>query len=171
MHSRRGAVMKNQAFPDWRGSVVWALSESFTKGKVIGSIPGQAHAWIAGLVPSLGACWRQLIDVSLSYKCFSPSLFPSLPLSTKKKINTPKEKNKTKNKFSHCLSLFSFSASHHLPFLLSQHRLDFVLITLSRKSNLLSVFWTHSVFDRWNPSVYIMWQMVSWDLSSWYYVI
>lgn len=32
----------------------------------------------------------------------------------------------------------------------------------------LNVFRIRSVFDRWNPYVYIKWQMVSWDLSSWY---
>ena len=37
----------------------------------------RAHAWVAGLVLS----WRQVINVSLSHQCFSPSLSPSLPLS------------------------------------------------------------------------------------------
>lgn len=63
------------------------------------------------------------------------------------------------------------SASHHFPLFVSHHRLDIVFNILSRKSvetNLLNVFRIHSVFDRWNPCVYIKWQMVSWDLSSWY---
>ena len=41
-----------------------------------------AHAWVAGLV----MYERQLIDVSFSHRCFSPSLSPS-PLSPLSKIN------------------------------------------------------------------------------------
>ncbi|KAF6109825.1 hypothetical protein HJG60_011016 [Phyllostomus discolor] len=41
----------------------------------------RAHAWVAGLVPGWGVCKRQLIDVSLSHRCVSPSLSSSLPLS------------------------------------------------------------------------------------------
>ena len=41
----------------------------------------RVHAWVAGSVPGQGACGRQLIDVTLSHQCFSPSLSPSLSLS------------------------------------------------------------------------------------------
>ena len=44
-----------------------------------------AHAWVAGSVPDQGACKRQLIDVSLSHRCFYTSLSPSFPLSFNKK--------------------------------------------------------------------------------------
>ena len=40
----------------------------------------RAHAWVVGQVPGWGACERQAINVSLSHRCFSPSLSPSLPL-------------------------------------------------------------------------------------------
>ena len=43
----------------------------------------RAHAWIAGSVPVQGVYKSQPINVSLSHQCFSPSLFPSLPLSLK----------------------------------------------------------------------------------------
>ena len=44
----------------------------------------RAHSWVVGLVPGRGAYERQLINVSLiTDRCFSPSLFPSLPLSLK----------------------------------------------------------------------------------------
>ena len=36
-----------------------------------------------GSVPGWGTCETQLIDVSLSHRCFSPSLSPSLPLFLK----------------------------------------------------------------------------------------
>ena len=47
--------------------------------------PVMVHSWITGLVPSWGAYERQPIAVSLSHRCFSPSLPPSLP--PLKKIN------------------------------------------------------------------------------------
>ena len=45
----------------------------------------RACAWVAGQVPVWGleACERQPIDVSLTHRCFSPSLSPSLLLSPK----------------------------------------------------------------------------------------
>ena len=43
----------------------------------------RVHTWILGLVPVQGINKRQLIDVSLSHPCFSPSLSP-LPLSKNK---------------------------------------------------------------------------------------
>ena len=41
----------------------------------------RAHAWVAGSVPSQGACKRQLTNVSLSHQCFLPSLSLSFSLS------------------------------------------------------------------------------------------
>ena len=55
------------------------------KQKVTGPILAKAHAWVVGLVLSWGAYEKQLIDVSLSCQCLSPSLSPSLPLSLKNK--------------------------------------------------------------------------------------
>ena len=45
--------------------------------------PVRAHAWVAGSVLSWGAYERQLINVSLSHQCFSPSLSPFLPIPLK----------------------------------------------------------------------------------------
>ena len=39
-----------------------------------------ARAWLAGSAPGQGECERQPIDVSLSHRCFSPSLPPFLYL-------------------------------------------------------------------------------------------
>ena len=47
--------------------------------------PVRAHAWVVALVPGCGSYERQLMDVSLSHQCFSPSLSSSLPLSLLKK--------------------------------------------------------------------------------------
>ena len=44
----------------------------------------RAHAWAAGLVPRWDARRGQLIDVSLTHQCFSPSLSPSPLLSEHK---------------------------------------------------------------------------------------
>ena len=41
--------------------------------------PIRAHAWVRSSVPDQGTCKRQLIDISLSHRCFS--LSPSLSLS------------------------------------------------------------------------------------------
>ena len=41
----------------------------------------RAHAWVVGSVPGQGMFERQPIDVSLSHRCFSPSLSPSLHLT------------------------------------------------------------------------------------------
>ena len=59
--------------------------------KVGGSIPGQCTClgWRPGL--QLRAWERQLIGVSLTYLCFSPSLSPSLPFSLKNKLNVLKK--------------------------------------------------------------------------------
>ena len=51
--------------------------------KVADLIPGQGICLGCGFGPLLGMCKRQLIHVSLSHQCFSPSLFLSLPLSEK----------------------------------------------------------------------------------------
>ena len=47
--------------------------------------PVPTHAWAAGLVPSHYMYGRLPIDVSLSHRCFSPSISPSLPISLKVK--------------------------------------------------------------------------------------
>ena len=47
--------------------------------KVADLIPGQGICLGCGFGPLLGMCKRQLIHVSLSHPCFSPSLSPSLP--------------------------------------------------------------------------------------------
>ena len=67
------------------------------KWRVTGSIPGQGTC--LGCRPGFwarwGACERQPIDISLTCQCFSPSLFPSLPLSQKlNKYNLKKKKVK-----------------------------------------------------------------------------
>ena len=43
----------------------------------------RAQAWVVGLVPSWGACERQLSDVSLTRGCFSLFLPPSPPSEDK----------------------------------------------------------------------------------------
>ena len=45
----------------------------------------RAQAWVVGLVPRWGVCKRQLIDISLSRRFFSPSSLPS-PLSKNKYV-------------------------------------------------------------------------------------
>lgn len=37
-------------------------------------LPVRAHAWVFRLDPWWGVCTKQLINVLLSHKCFSPSL-------------------------------------------------------------------------------------------------
>ena len=46
--------------------------------KAAGLIPGQGTDLGCGPGPGLGVCERQLIGVSLTHRCLSPSLFPSL---------------------------------------------------------------------------------------------
>ena len=55
--------------PDWCGSEGWASC-----CKLTGLIPGQGTSLGCGPGPGLGECERQLIDVSLVYQCFSPTL-------------------------------------------------------------------------------------------------
>ena len=45
--------------------------------------PVRAPAWVVGLVPSWGTYEKELINISLSHQCFSPSLSPFLLLSLK----------------------------------------------------------------------------------------
>ena len=40
----------------------------------------RVHGWVVGSVPSRGRYERQTTDVSLSHRCFSPSLCPSLTI-------------------------------------------------------------------------------------------
>ena len=54
--------------------------------KVAGSFPGQGTCLDCRPGAWLGVCKRQLIDVSLTYCYFSPSLSPSLLLSLKNKL-------------------------------------------------------------------------------------
>ena len=76
----------------WLGWLAWSC-----KVKVAGLIPGQGACLGCEFGPSQGTFKKQLTDVFLSLRCFSPSLSPSLPLSLKikKKIffkNTEKSK-------------------------------------------------------------------------------
>ena len=54
-----------------------------TKQKVASSIPCQGARLDCGFGPRQGTYEKQSINVSLSHKCFSPFLSPSLPLSLK----------------------------------------------------------------------------------------
>ena len=51
--------------------------------KGTGSIPSQGTCLACRPGPWLGVYKRQLMDVSLSHRCFSPSLSPFLPFSLK----------------------------------------------------------------------------------------
>ena len=53
------------------------------KQKVTSLIPSQGTCLSCKPSPWLGTCAREQIEVSLTYQCFSLSLFPSLPLSLK----------------------------------------------------------------------------------------
>ena len=46
----------------------------------------------------VGACKRQLVNISLSYWCFSPTLFPSLPLSLKSMMSLGEKKRERERK-------------------------------------------------------------------------
>ena len=112
----------------------------------------RAHAWGVGLVTGWGTCERQLIDVSLTHRYFSPSLSPSLTLSLKinNKIKIFKQ-NKTKQNLWPCsfLNVCVFhwqnriakrsrklvdydSARHHLEALQSSKRKDESRISKAR---------------------------------------
>ena len=60
----------------------------------------RAHAWVAGLVPGRGVGRRQLFGVSLSHRCFSPSL--PLFLESIKKHLTPNSCNTKLQRCSLC---------------------------------------------------------------------
>ena len=72
--------LKNQISSGWCGSVGWALSYG-PKGCGFDSRSG--HTPGLQIQFQLGAYEKQLISVSLSHRCFCPSLSPSLPLSLK----------------------------------------------------------------------------------------
>ena len=54
------------------------------KRKVAGSIPSQGTRLGCSPSPQLGACEKQLLDVSLTHQCFSPSFSLPSPLSKDK---------------------------------------------------------------------------------------
>ena len=68
--------------------LVWlsGLSVSLWIEKSLVQFPIRAHAWVVGQVLQRG-CVRQLINVSLTHRCFSSSLSPSFSLSLKIIIN------------------------------------------------------------------------------------
>ena len=73
---------KTMAFsPDKCGSVGWASCHKAKDRWFTGSIPGQGTLLGWGFSPWLGH--KQEATNHLSHRCFSPSLFPSLPLSLK----------------------------------------------------------------------------------------
>ena len=73
----------------WCDSVGWASS---CKLKGLQFDSGQGTGLGGRFGPQLGVCKKQPIHVSLSHRCFSPSLSPSLPLS----LESIKEKRLTK---------------------------------------------------------------------------
>ena len=77
--------------PGW---VVWLVGVviPYTKRLQIGS-PVRAHTQVAGLIPSWGACGRQMINVSLSHQCVCLS-----PPSSLSKINKTYSQVKIKKK-------------------------------------------------------------------------
>ena len=60
--------------------VAQLVGRHLAKQRVNGLTPRQGHTWV--VVPGQGMGERRLINVSLSHRCFSPSL-PLLPLSLK----------------------------------------------------------------------------------------
>ena len=70
----------NERIPNWCGSVGWLLS-SKPKGHQFDS--WSEHMPGLRVLSLVGECEKQLIDVSLSCQCFSPSLSSSIPLSLK----------------------------------------------------------------------------------------
>lgn len=64
--------------------------------RVAGSIPGQGTKVGGGLVPSQDAYGSQVIDVSVSYGCFYPSVSPSLRLCLRS-MGTSLGENKRKD--------------------------------------------------------------------------
>ena len=84
--------------------LVWLsrLSASLRAKRSPVQFPVREHACVVEPGAQLGACERQLIDVSLTHRCFSPSLSHSLPLSLK--INFKKKSR------SYDLMLFLFES-------------------------------------------------------------
>ena len=75
--------------------------------RVAGSIPSQGTCPGCGSGPRLGECERQLVEVSLTHQCFSPSLTIS-----PKKISTTLKKKK-KGRLIFCLPKFVFLLFPH----------------------------------------------------------
>ena len=76
-----------------RASLMWLSWLGLVyKAKGHSLIQFSVHAWAAGSVLGLGVSKRQLVDVSLSHQCFSPSLSLFLHLSLKTNLNVFKIK-------------------------------------------------------------------------------
>ena len=73
LHVKQYHLMFNSALA---GITQWIERQSVNQN-ITGSIPGQGKCF------QLGACERQLINVSLEHQFFSTSLSPSLPISLK----------------------------------------------------------------------------------------
>ena len=66
------------------GVAQWAEHHPINR-KVASLIPSQGTCLDCRPGPWLGACKRQLVDISLTHRCFSSSLSPSLPFFLKNK--------------------------------------------------------------------------------------
>ena len=80
IYKPEGSKSSKNNFSDCCGSVGWVSSCKMKERSLI-LFPVRAHAWVEGLVPRWRAYERQMIDISLSYQCFSPTLSPSILLS------------------------------------------------------------------------------------------
>ena len=80
LHSCSQAASKRRIISPW---LVWLRGLGPVNWRVASSIPSQGTWLVCGPGPWVGPCKRQLIDVSLALRCFSPSLSRSLPLSLK----------------------------------------------------------------------------------------
>ena len=74
--------MCSEAYRALAGVAQWIEGQLATQ-KVSGPIPSQGTCLGYGPRPQWGVCERQPIDVSITHRCLSPSLSPSLPLSLK----------------------------------------------------------------------------------------
>ena len=114
----------NEKCPDQWGSVGWA-SSSKAKGRWFNSQSGRMPGLQAS--PGWWKCERQLVSVSLTHRCFSPSFYPSIPLSLKinkiffKRTNEKKTLQRVKlAKHDHTLIKWIWNwSSEHIPLLLS----------------------------------------------------
>ena len=80
-------LAKRMWMEPWQGgSVGWTLGSQCARSLV--QFPVRAHAWVVGSVLGWGTYQRQPINVSLSDRCFPPSLSTSLPLSKNKQIKS-----------------------------------------------------------------------------------